>query len=1277
MTCPVHFDRQTVRMILDTGSDICLIREDVLQTFKTSDYEYTKTDHILRAANGNHLKHLGQISLTFDLDNHSYEQLFFVVPNLKCCGVLGTDFFETHRVDIQYSTHTLRIGESIISLTENEYMTSLIRLTDDVQIPPQSSVLTVGRYHKQFKNTTSTFMVTAINTGFIADEPGLLVTNTLAKPTPNRKVNVLFVNQTNSFKNLKKGNVIAQTENIEIQDKQTPTSETNNATSKSININDLNIGTQLTDTQKVKLVKLLHKYKHVFSQHEFDIGKTQLQTFKIDTKDHPPISKHIYKVPDKYKKEVTRQIDEMLKHNLIRESNSPWNSPVCVVKKKNGKIRICTDLRALNSVTVKYTWPLPVLEDMLSAFNGSKYFTSLDLASAYHHIEIDEEDKEKTAFGLYLGHYEHNVLCFGATNAPACFSQLMGKVLKGLSDYTVAYLDDILIWSDTFEKHIFHLETVFKRLEHAGLRIQGAKSQFIAPAVNYLGHVISENGVAPDRNKIEAILQMKPPTTVKEVRSLIGSCNYYRRFIPAFAEITKSLTRLCRKGLTFEWTPECQTAFETIKNLLTTAPILAFPNPNKPFNLYCDASDYCIGSVLTQHDDDGHEHPIHFLSSQFNKQQRKIPIIEKECFAIVWSLHKLKYLIHGRKVTVYTDHNPLKYIESAKMKNAKIQRWALDISAFGCDIQFIRGTENVQADMLSRLRFQAPVQTETDETSFHDELLSMAVSCVIDDLPNDTDNTDDVNIVDNANLPEYQYGRALDISDSDTDVEWRDVVPDIATHIDFLNMSNAQNDDKQCKLIITQLKENKTLSQLKKYVYFNDLLHYIDNNDRMRVVVPMALQTNLIQHTHNDFFGAHFGAKKIHSILVNKVWWKGMYSDIVNHIATCVQCNTANLRKLNPPIGALPKPNVPFEVLSLDTYGPLQPCAETGNRYILTAVCMLTGWLELKPVRNKSAEEVAKFIMEQIIPNHSCPRCILTDRGTEYVNQLTASISRTMNINHITTAPYTPQSNARCERTHRTLTAYLRKLPSTKLECWDQHLTSYLTAYRCLPQTATQQSPFFLLKGFDPILPISSLLEPQDRYLGDDYLPDKLQTMHTALRLCRRDLKKQTRDNQERQIKTASFEDIVVGAPVYLYNNARQNKLETIWKPYYRVIAKTSRNVFVVRDQITGKIKEVHRRHLRLAPQKVLYGQKRKENENVVRRRRAVRNVLSDSDSSDSEDSMPENNVTLSHDVNRLDDKGTSVDPENIPIDTQHIKTLIIEILNEKLKTAFLSFPTG
>ena len=395
---------------------------------------------------------------------------------------------------------------------------------------------------------------------------------------------------------------------------------------------------------------------------------------------------------------------KLLAANIIRPSVSPWASPIVIVGKKDKTTRMCIDFRKVNACSVPNCYPLPQIDDILASLGGAKYFSKMDLKSGYHQIPMSEESRPKTAFITHMGLFEYNRMPFGLAGAPPIFQDLMNNVLQGLLyDSVLAYLDDVIVYSKTIEDHLIHVEQVFLRFRKAGLKLKLSKCEFFMKQLQFLGHVISERGIQPDFDKVKVICEMPPLCCVRDVRAFIGMCGYYRRYIPNFAHIAAPLIALTRKNAHFDWTGECEKAFAMLKSKLTEAPILIHPVHDRPYRLYTDASDYAVGAILAQLDENGEERVVHYLSQQLNHTQRKWAVIEKEAWALVVALKKFRQYLLGAQFVVYTDHKPLRSLFTSEMKNARIQRWGILISEFNCEIKYKEG-KSMKADFVSRIR---------------------------------------------------------------------------------------------------------------------------------------------------------------------------------------------------------------------------------------------------------------------------------------------------------------------------------------------------------------------------------------------------------------------------------------------------------------------------------------------------------------------------------------------------------------------------------------------
>ena len=458
----------------------------------------------------------------------------------------------------------------------------------------------------------------------------------------------------------------------------------------------------LTKEQEKKLGKLIERNQDIFSKDDYDIGHTTLIEHEIDTGDAKPVKQNAYRANPRNKVLIKKEVDEMLKRGIIEPSLSPWSSPVVMVPKKNGKMRFCIDYRGLNGLTKKDNHPLPRIDELLDKFQGSKWFTSIDLKAGFWNVPIKLEDREKTAFITSEGLYQFKVMPFGLCNAPATFQRCMHKVIGNLI-YTKApvYLDDINIHSRTFEQHLEDLQEVFDKIRTAGLKLGRDKCFFCKDEIEFLGYVVGKDGIKTEDSKIEKIKNFPIPRDLTKLRGFLGLAGYYRKFIRNFSDIAKPMSLLLKKDQAYIWKEEQQQAFEALKGRLINSPVLRYPEFDKPFRLYTDASKIALGAVLHQEFEDG-EHPVAYISKTLTNDESKWHSTELEVFAVVWAIEKFKYYLGGQRFTVISDYNNLKWWLKQPHDSGKQARWSLKLQEYDFSIEYKKGVQNRVADGLSR-----------------------------------------------------------------------------------------------------------------------------------------------------------------------------------------------------------------------------------------------------------------------------------------------------------------------------------------------------------------------------------------------------------------------------------------------------------------------------------------------------------------------------------------------------------------------------------------------
>ncbi|BFZ04571.1 hypothetical protein BsWGS_07610 [Bradybaena similaris] len=853
----------------------------------------------------------------------------------------------------------------------------------------------------------------------------------------------------------------------------------------------------------------------------------------------------------------------MLRAGIIERSQSAWSSPIVIVSKRDGTHRFCCDYRALNKITRPVSYPLPLVSDILGQLAGSRYFTTLDAKSGFWSIPLTEDAKDKSTFASHRGTYRFKVFPFGLRNAPAVYMNLMDIVLQDLQSFSLAYIDDILVFTKgDLQQHLNHIQQVFDRFRQHNLKLSLKKCQFLRTQTRYLGFVINQQGVLPDEEKVRAIKEIPAPQTVREVRAFLGFAGYYRIFVPNYSQIAEPLVDLTRKYAKFSWTSECQKAFDFLKNSFGVVPLLSHPNPNKGYTLYTDASDTTIGACLVQEVDSKEpgsgkwircEAPIHFLSHKLSPSQCKWSTVEKECYAIYYSLQKLDFYLHNARFVVKTDHMPLRYLLEAPMENRKVQRWALSISGYDCEIQYIKGLDNTVADLLSRIPGECREDDATEQPEISDKALQ-------------------INVLNSNQFTPRDYAG------------YKPPEPESLVPPSFIayDMIAEQGKDGHIDKIKRTL-EGNTASKAThaSFMLIDGVVYYIsspDDEPHLRLYIPKHLQPQALNQYHEE--NGHMGTDKTFSAIRSKYYWPGLYKEVYAHVERCVLCKTRNLQRNHVQLQDTDEPPYCMAKIGVDVSGPY-PKSLSGNRYMVTFLDHYSLWPESFAVPDKTSETVAQLLLEEIIPRFGCPLEIVSDNGPENTGRALQRAMQEMNIHHVTTSFYRPHSNSRCERSHRTLHDILSKKVQDNPFTWDIHLNSALAAIRTNTNSSTKHSPFFLLYGRLPVLPLDNLLRPRRKYEGTDGHEIILMEQHRAFVTVQRHVRHARERQRKYADRGAAVPDIKVGDCVFYKNFQKTSKLDARWKPYYVVIEKTGPVSFRIKEQLSGRIIKAHAEHLK------------------------------------------------------------------------------------------------
>ena len=761
----------------------------------------------------------------------------------------------------------------------------------------------------------------------------------------------------------------------------------------------------LTSNQQEQFFFLLLANADLFADDD-NPGRTSLVKHRIDTGMNPPLRQPVRRIPPHKREEAQRLLQDMLSKKVIQPSCSPWASPIVLVPKKDGSVRFCIDYRKVNGVTRRDAYPLPRIDDTLDTLAGAKWFSTLDMVSGYWQVEVAEEDKEKTAFCTPDGLFEFNMLPFGLCNGPATFQRLMDLVLSGLQwSSCLVYLDDVVVVEQSFEEHLQNLESVFKWLRDAGLRLKPKKCFFLKKEVLYLGHVVSREGIATDPAKISKVAHWPEPTTTKEVQKFLGFASYYRRFIQGFAHMARPLHRLTEQNYHFKWTTECRQAFEELKAKFTTAPVLAYPDYSRPFILDTDASDSGIGAVLSQYDDNGQECVVAYASRMLSKAERRYCVTLRELLAVVVFTQQFRPYLLGRKFTLRTDHGSLTWLQSFKEPEGQLARWLEKLQELEFTIIHRQGKHHLNADALSRLPCDQCGREE------HPTISNVSVA-----PPEPSEQ-------------EVQL-QMLQLQREDSDMK---VV------IEAKEVDMKPDSDK----LKAQSLEIRCLIQLWDQLVFREGVLFRRWEDPSgcksvyQLVVPKSERQRVLRELHEGVAGGHLGEAKVLAKLKERLYWPGHTTDVKNWCQTCGPC----AQRKNP----IPKNKselqpiqvgYPMQMVATDILGPF-PVSESGNSYILVATDYFTRWAEAYPIPDQEAATVATKLTEEMFLRFSVPDQLHSDQGRQFEFRLLAEVCKVLQIQKSRTTVYHPQSDGLAERWNWTLLSMLATSVEDRPEDWE------------------------------------------------------------------------------------------------------------------------------------------------------------------------------------------------------------------------------------------------
>ena len=1139
--------------LVDTGASVSLLPKSFVQagSLRFSDYSTCSRAELFTAA-GASIPVLNHVTSELTLVDEKGSPKWtgkhtFCVADIITGPILGADFLERNGFDIYFSTGELKFSTGSVPLKKQQVTRQrcTVVLAHDIEFGESSKeIIALGKLTCQGESQpTSSPCAMFSPKEQLTDDIGILMAHAVVDGS-NGVIPVRMLALAPNVR-LRKGKVLGYLDD-EVDTVAFCQTWARQEKGTQLCFDSELSSCSLCGSDRLKLEKLLQRYSHVFSAGEHDLGRTSLVQHDIPTRDHKPLHKANYRQAFHLRKEANRQVETLLENGVIEPSTSPWSSPVLMVPKKDGSYRFCVDFRGLNQVSQSTDYPLPRVDECLEAMSGATVFTTLDLASGYWQVEVNPNDRPKTAFSTNSGHYQFVTMPMGLKGAPATFQRLMDLVMKGLKwDILLVYLDDILVFGRTADEHLTRLETVLERLSQAGLKLKPSKCHFGQSSVHFLGHIVSEQGIATDPSKTERVKTWPEPTNVSDLRAFLGLTGYYRRFIRDYAEKAAPLTDLTSKRKRFNWTSVHTEAFQRLKSELCSPPVLRYPifHSQVPFILKTDASDIAAGAVLCQRQEEEGEHVVAYASRKFNAAERNYPAFERELLAVVWSMKHFRPYLYGQHFVVVTDNEPVTYLKRLKDPKGRLARWLQEICSFDFEIQHKSGKRHRDADALSR----NPIHTTNGKLFATTFLLTEACH---ESLAEEQALDDDLAVV----LEQLRSGEA-----PRSVGRWR------------------QGKLSSFKRIWAQLKMD------------NNLL-VRDTGEKVLIVLPQSQQKDVLRLLHDNVSAGHMGVEKTTNRVRERYYWPGYTKDVKEYVDSCSICQERT--SAAPSAQAKLRPILadrPFQLIAMDFME--LPQSVSGNKHCLVVSDYYTKWPEVFAVPDQKATTVAHVLTQFVFPRHGIPDSLHSDQGRSFENEVIQELCSILKIKKVRTTPYHPQSDGLVERLNRTILEMLSKYVSDHPDDWDEWLNPLVGAYRTAVHASTGFSPFELLYGrkarmpVDLLLPIPSTHPNHDASSPYDSHYDDLQQV---MRESRERVEEEAAAAKDRQVKYYGEQaryQYSVGDKVMLFSPALRRgkgyKLKRQWCGPFEVLAQTGSVNYRIKRAGARRSKVVHYNRLK------------------------------------------------------------------------------------------------
>ena len=1073
--CGVSFDS-----LVDTGADISIISEKIFRQIPIASRPPKLPDSKLQlgTACGGSLICRGRYMLPLHVQGRLCLQTVFVVSNLATPAILGIDFIHAHGLTYDGTSRSIKFtsqNAQPASRQESRWEGGVLMLSKATTLPALSTSVVSARGVTANRLIPGNLPM-ALATAHCEGHPLITGGPALVQLNHQGQTYMRLANAHTHDVTLPRGQVIASIENmmspavnlIQPVDPQVvqetvqkeyaarrPPAGPSNEDAAFIR-QHMNLNVPVPFRQRYE--QLLIKYHDVFSRSKQDLGRSNTLQHEIQLKSNEPVYVKQFKIPDAHREVIEKHVKEWIALGIVEPARSRYNSPMFCVGKKDGTLRLVQDFRALNAASMDDKYTMKDVTECIGEIGraGSSIFSTLDLTSGFWQMVLHKESRPYTAFTVPgLGQFQWRTSPMGLLGCPASFQRLVELVMHNITNLII-YIDDLLVHTADHETHLQTLEKVFIRLRQHNLKVNLKKCVFGDQNVAYLGFRLTPQGIKPGQDKLKAVRDCTPPTTVKQVRAFLGLCNFFRGHVKNFAQISSALTKLTCKDSTWKRgplpTPALQ-AFQELKTVLVSEPVMGYPRRDRPYSLIVDAATGTpdnpggIGAILSQTDKAGKQIAIAYASRKLQQFEKNYSPFLLEMQAAVWAMDHFHTHLTGRRFTLYTDHKPLEKLNSIHTKT--LNRLQLKANEYTFDIKHKKGSE-MPADYLSRNVVDAvEIAAVCNEAkSFSPLKLSFPQLA----------------------LEQQQHPPFLDLKN----LLIKQTLPVPSDNLDHQAIDQLQQYRQQ-------------LIMLAKHCFIerNVIWRRTTENERpvIQLLVPPSLRPQILAEAHGSILTGHDGINKTLSRIQQSFWWPYMAQHVENHIRSCNRCQKRKPDYSPPPIvSTLPQCSAPNQRIHIDLFGPLKN-SEKGNNYIMCMTDAFTKYALLAAIPDKEATTVAKVFFERYICTFSVPTTVVSDQGKEFCNQVFKELATLLKFQHKTTSAYHPQCNAQVEVANKTIAKYLASFVDENTLNWEDYIFPLMLSYNTAIHSATKTSPYELTFAMEPNIPPFQTRT----YYGDSY----------------------------------------------------------------------------------------------------------------------------------------------------------------------------------------------